>query len=59
MKVFVNLNPLKEIDEIFNEKSADPTVNGLQNPAFLTVEKPVNKFLDIEKVYLKIMVILS
>ena len=45
--------PLKEDDEIFNEKSArptGPTTNGIQNPAFLTVEKPVNKFLQVENV---------
>ena len=46
----INLNPVIEEDEIFYEKSTDP--NGIQNPAFLTVEKPVNKFLEVTKVCL-------
>ena len=37
---------------MFFEKSADPSTNGIQNPAYLTVEKPVNKFLEVTKVRL-------
>ena len=43
-------NLFKEDDEIFYEKSTGP--DGIQNPAFLTVEKPVNKFLEVTKVCL-------
>ena len=37
---------------MFVEKSVDPSTNGIQNPAYLTVEKPVNKFLEVTKVSL-------
>ena len=43
--------PGKEDDEVLDEKSTRPTSNAVQNPAFLTVEKPVNKFLQVEKVW--------
>ena len=50
VKAFISLSLFKE-DEVFFEKSTGP--DGIQNPAFLTVEKPVNKFLEVTKVCLK------
>ena len=50
VSTYINLNPFKEDDETFYEKSVGP--DGIQNPAYLTVEKPVNKFLEVTKVCL-------
>ena len=51
VSAYINLNPFKDDDETYYEKSTGP--DGIQNPAFLTVEKPVNKFLEVTKVCLQ------